>query len=190
MLLRAGHSRPETNRTGAKNACWLKPKGRQTARFPAVSGAKGRKCNRSCRQGLEADGGPSWAPSLAKRTPATGDSPRGSGGDAPFTASWAQRPLPLAAPKSKIFLFTRILIYGKCPLSPCHCEGRFAIVTKRGAGCDGRSRRQVLAPGETSAADGEIVWSWRRDPGATPAVSPAGNGGKKGRFPGESTYKP
>jgi hypothetical protein len=31
------------------------------------------------------------------------------------------------------------------------------------------------------------VWSWRRDPGATPAVSPAGNGGKKGRFPGEST---
>jgi len=34
------------------------------------------------------------------------------------------------------------------------------------------------------------VWSWRRDPGATLAVSPAGNGGKKGRFPGESTYKP
>ena len=45
-------------------------------------------------------------------------------------------------------------------------------------------------PGETSAADGEIVWSWRRDPGATLAVSPAGNGGKKGRFPGESTYNP
>jgi hypothetical protein len=75
-------------------------------------------------------------------------------------------------------------------LSPCHYEGRFAIVTKRGAGCDGRYWRQVLAPGETSAADGEIVWSWRRDPGATPAVSPAGYGGKKGRFPGESTYKP
>jgi len=40
------------------------------------------------------------------------------------------------------------------------------------------------------AAYGEVVWSWRRDPGATSAVSPAGNGGKKGRFPGESTYKP
>ena len=46
------------------------------------------------------------------------------------------------------------------------------------------------SPDETFAAYGEIVWSWRRDPGATLAVSPAGNGGKKGRFPGESTYKP
>jgi len=45
-------------------------------------------------------------------------------------------------------------------------------------------------PDENAAAYGEIVWSWRRDPGATSAVSPAGNGGKKGRFPGESTYKP
>jgi hypothetical protein len=44
--------------------------------------------------------------------------------------------------------------------------------------------------GRTAAAYGEIVWSWRRDPGATSAVSPAGNGGKKGRFPGESAYKP
>src|SRR5690242_20930764 len=43
---------------------------------------------------------------------------------------------------------------------------------------------------KTLAAYGEVVWSWRRDPGATLAVSPAGNGGKKGRFPGESTYKP
>ena len=45
-------------------------------------------------------------------------------------------------------------------------------------------------PDENAAAYGEIVWSWRRDPGATSAVSPAGNGGKKGRFPEESTYKP
>jgi len=43
---------------------------------------------------------------------------------------------------------------------------------------------------ENAAAYGEIVWSWRRDPGATLGGSPAGNGGKKGRFPGESTYKP
>ena len=48
----------------------------------------------------------------------------------------------------------------------------------------------LCSPDETFAAYGEIVWSWRRDPGATLAVRPAGNGGKKGRFPGESTYKP
>jgi hypothetical protein len=48
----------------------------------------------------------------------------------------------------------------------------------------------AFAPDENAAAYGEVVWSWRRDPGATLAVSPAGNGGKKGRFPGESTYKP
>jgi hypothetical protein len=46
------------------------------------------------------------------------------------------------------------------------------------------------APDENAAADGEVVWSWRRDPGATSAGVSAGNGGKKGRFPGESTYKP
>src|SRR5215475_12387640 len=46
----------------------------------------------------------------------------------------------------------------------------------------------VSAPDENAAAYGEVVWSWRRDPGATSAK--AGNGGKKGRFPGESAYKP
>jgi hypothetical protein len=72
-------------------------------------------------------------------------------------------------------------------------EGRFAIVTERwvweamDAVASGGFARRTKTP----AAYGEIVWSWRRDPGATPAgVSPAGNGGKKGRFPGESTYKP
>jgi len=34
------------------------------------------------------------------------------------------------------------------------------------------------------------VWSWRRDPGATCGSLLPQNGGKKGRFPGESTYKP
>jgi len=42
-----------------------------------------------------------------------------------------------------------------------------------------------FTPDETFTADGEVVWSWRRDPGATPAGFSAGNGGKKGRFPGE-----
>jgi hypothetical protein len=50
----------------------------------------------------------------------------------------------------------------------------------------GRSWRQVLAPDETPAADGEIVWSWRRDPGATLAELSAGHGGKKGRSPGRA----
>src|SRR5262249_35032194 len=40
---------------------------------------------------------------------------------------------------------------------------------------------------KTPIADGEVVWSWRRDPGATLAgVFPAGNGGKKGRSPGRA----
>ena len=39
---------------------------------------------------------------------------------------------------------------------------------------------------ETPAAYGKIVWFWRRDPGATLAEFSTGNGGKKGRFPGES----
>jgi hypothetical protein len=48
-------------------------------------------------------------------------------------------------------------------------------------------RQAGFSPDENAAADGEVVWSWRRDPGATLAEVPAGNGGKKGRFPGEST---
>ena len=66
------------------------------------------------------------------------------------------------------------------------------IVTDRWRGLRWTLRRQAGfgLPDETLAAYGEIVWSWRRDPGATLAVNPAGNGGKKGRFPGESTYKP
>jgi hypothetical protein len=46
------------------------------------------------------------------------------------------------------------------------------------------------AAGRKNAAYGEIVWSWRRDPGATCGSLLPQNGGKKGRFPGESTYKP
>jgi hypothetical protein len=41
---------------------------------------------------------------------------------------------------------------------------------------------------ENAKAYGEIVWSWRRDPGATLAGVPAGNGGKKGRLPGYSIH--
>ena len=86
----------------------------------------------------------------------------------------------------KIFRFTGILICGKHPLSPCHHEGRFAVVTKRGAGCDGmlptsgvlctrrnvggvRRSRVVLAPRP-----------WRLFGGKYPAD----NGDNKGRSPG------
>ena len=40
------------------------------------------------------------------------------------------------------------------------------------------------------AAYGEVVWSWRRDPGVKLREVPAGDGGKKRRFTGESTKKP
>ena len=61
-------------------------------------------------------------------------------------------------------------------ISPCRHEGRFAIVTKRGAGCDGRVRRQRGAnrAGENAAAYGEVVWSWRRDRGVYPPSPVAG----------------
>ena len=58
--------------------------------------------------------------------------------------------------------------YVAATLSPP--EGRFAIVTKRWArdamAAAGVSVMQI-ARTKTLAADGEVVWSWRRDPGAT-----------------------
>jgi len=44
--------------------------------------------------------------------------------------------------------------------------------------------------GRNAMAYGEVVWSWRRDPGATCGSLLLHYGGKKGRFPGESAYKP
>ena len=48
--------------------------------------------------------------------------------------------------ETKIFHFTEILICVINPTSPCRHEGRFAVVTKRGAGCDGTQ----LASGDPS----------------------------------------
>ena len=45
-------------------------------------------------------------------------------------------------------------------------------------------------PDENAAAYGEIVWSWRRDPGATLLVSPGKQRGQERPLPGEITYKP
>src|ERR1700754_1200214 len=55
-------------------------------------------------------------------------------------------------------------------------------------GCDGRLLRQVISsPGENAAAYGEVVWSWRRDPGVYPVrLCGPGNGDNKGRSPGRA----
>src|SRR5215813_4754854 len=73
------------------------------------------------------------------------------------------------------------------------CPPRDVSRSSRSVGMDAMDAagvRQVSCPTKTPAAYGEVVWSWRRDPGATLSEFSAGNGGKKGRFPGESTYKP
>ena len=62
------------------------------------------------------------------------------------------------------------------------------VVTKRWAGNAmdvGVSER--LGATSDALTDGEIVWSWRRDPGAKPAKTRlAGDGGKTGRSPGRA----
>ena len=63
-------------------------------------------------------------------------------------------------------------------------EGRFAIVTIRGAGCDGRVEPQ----GVRRVAYGQAVWSCPPDAGVKFASEYlAGDGGNKARFTGEIT---
>src|SRR5436190_9187540 len=66
-----------------------------------------------------------------------------------------------------------ILLYSSSDLRytsghPVPPEGRIMIVTTRWRGWRWTLRRQVLAPDENAAAYGEVVWSWRRDPGVKP----------------------
>jgi hypothetical protein len=56
--------------------------------------------------------------------------------------------------------------------SPRLQEGAKRVVTERWRGLRWTLRREVLAPGETFAAYGEVVWSWRRDPGVKLLVRP------------------
>ena len=66
---------------------------------------------------------------------------------------------------------------------PRSLQRRFAVVTKRGAGCGGRGD----ARDECVAADGEGVWSWSPDAGIKPwGDEPQGDGGYQARYPGES----
>jgi hypothetical protein len=54
-------------------------------------------------------------------------------------------------------------ISGLIRVVPPRSEGRIAIVTKRGVGCDGRDGVETTSDAGT---DGEVVWSWRSDAGA------------------------
>jgi hypothetical protein len=62
--------------------------------------------------------------------------------------------------QAKIFIFRFSEIYGSLCAVPFSQEGRFAIVTNVGAGCDGRKGG--------IQADGQAVWSWRPDAGVKP----------------------
>src|SRR5262245_44470228 len=63
-----------------------------------------------------------------------------------------------------------------------------AIVTSRWRGLRWTLWRQAgFPPGENAAADGEVVWSWRRDRGVYPArPCGLGNGDKNRRSPGRA----
>jgi hypothetical protein len=55
------------------------------------------------------------------------------------------------------------------------------------AAMDAASVRRVRSPDETSAAYGEVVWSWRRDRGVyPPRLCGDGNGDNKRRSPGRA----
>jgi hypothetical protein len=70
---------------------------------------------------------------------------------------------------------------------PVPSEGRFAIVTARWRGLRWTLVASGdLSPDETLAAYGEIVWSWRRDPGVKLAgILPLATGARKAAPRGE-----
>jgi hypothetical protein len=72
----------------------------------------------------------------------------------------------------KIFRFTGILIYGIDLAIPPHHEGRSRDRHGTWSGLRWTLWRQVISHRtRTPAADGEVVWSWRRDPGVKLARS-------------------
>ena len=75
---------------------------------------------------------------------------------------------PCQAHLAKIILFIRNPNHPYCPPVPRSLQRRFAVVTKRGAGCGGRVgiNRRVMR-----AADGEGVWSWSPDAGIKSRVT-------------------
>jgi len=68
-----------------------------------------------------------------------------------------------------IFFFSELINRATTPSARAATRGRNAIVTERWRGLRWTLRRQVIySPDENAAADGEVVWSWRRDPGVYP----------------------
>ena len=74
------------------------------------------------------------------------------------------------APRQKIFRFSEYANRATTFPARAAMRGRNAIVTERWRGLRWTLRRQAgsFPPDETFAADGEVVWSWRRDPGVYP----------------------
>src|SRR6266480_6045552 len=74
-----------------------------------------------------------------------------------------------------------------------HQRGRYAIVTERWRGLRWTLRRQCgeTRADENAAAYGEVVWSWRRDPGVKLcAKSHMATVAKKAASPGRARKKP
>ena len=88
------------------------------------------------------------------------------------------------APRTKIFLFPIIVTRALYLHVPRSQEGRLAIVTNVGAGCDGRLG--FAGERHRSVRSSRVVLSPRRW-GQPPGQEPRGDGGKKARFTGEST---
>ena len=121
---------------------------------------------------------------------------RSAGGCRPWTADTSARRAnhnsvlenTCQARRRKIFFFSEFTNRRIDWTSPHRHKGRFAIVTKRGAGCDGRglASGRFFLPDETPAAHGEIAGAWRRDRGVYPFPSRSGNGNgdKNRRSPG------
>jgi hypothetical protein len=90
--------------------------------------------------------------------------------------------------KSKIFCFTETKIRRITRPVPAHPRDASRSSRNVGLGMRWTLWRQVLAPDESAAAYGEVVWSWRRDPGVYPVrLCGPGNGDNKRPLTGEST---
>ena len=104
--------------------------------------------------------------------------------DGQISSVWRNRVKP---DNGKYSALQKCQISGMTHPARAAMRGRNAIVTERWRGLRWTLRRQVgsFSPDETFAADGEVVWSWRRDRGVKLARGyRADDGGKKRRSPG------
>src|SRR5439155_8857308 len=95
---------------------------------------------------------------------------------------------PVKLQNQKYFAFPEGQISGMFSAVSRPQEGRIMIVTTRGArdAVDALASGVFLTPDENARAYGEVVWSWRRDPGVTPAgVFPPATVARKAAHRGE-----